>query len=345
MIYQIDPLADRRWDSLVARHPDSSIFHTAGWLQALRRTYGYEPVVYTRSAPQGELADGLVFCRVSSWLTGNRLVSLPFSDHCDPLVKNVSGGSGLFEEICQQPGSRQWRYLEVRPRNEVKSQCLDLPVVKRYCSHTLDLRPSEAALFSGFHKDCTQRKVQRAEREKLGYRKGLSSALLKMFYHLFVRMRRKRRVPPQPFRWFQNLTECLGPAMQVRVALCGERPAASIVTMQHGNTLLYKYGCSDENHRYLGGIQWLFWKTIQEAKALGMVALDLGRSDWDNPGLIKFKDRLGGQRFFLNYRQYPKAKADFPLYDKRKGPAAWLVEHTPLPIFIMAGRLLYRHFG
>ena len=27
----------------------------------------------------------LVFCRIHSWLTGRRLVSLPFSDHCEPL--------------------------------------------------------------------------------------------------------------------------------------------------------------------------------------------------------------------------------------------------------------------
>jgi len=273
------------------------------------------------------------------------LVSLPFSDHCDPLVENGNSGSALFEEICHQPGSRKWRYVEVRPRNEAHYECLDLQVVKKYCFHTLDLRHSETAIFSGFHKDCTQRKVQRAERDNLAYRKGCSDTLLKIFYRLFVRMRRKRRVPPQPFRWFQNLSECLGPAMQIRVALWGERPAASIVTLQHGNSLLYKYGCSDESLRNLGGIQWLFWKVIQEAKALGMDELDLGRTDWDNPGLIKFKDRLGGQRFVLNYRQYPEAKADSPLHYKKNGPAGWLVEHTPLPIVVMTGRLLYRHFG
>lgn len=345
MIYQIDPLTDQRWNALVARHPDSSIFHTSGWLQALRRTYGYEPVVYTHSSPREELAEGLVFCRVSSRLTGNRLVSLPFSDHCDPLVENDDSGSALFEEVCHLPGSRKWRSLEVRPRHEGQFPCVGGQVIKRYCFHILDLRHSETALFSGFHKDCTQRKVHRAERDKLVYRKGCSSTLLKMFYHLFIRMRRKRRVPPQPFQWFQNLSECLGPAMQVRVALRDERPVASLVTLQRGNTLLYKYGCSDEKLRHLGGIQWLFWKAIQEAKDLGLDELDLGRSDWDNPGLIKFKDRLGGQRFFLNYLQYPKANEDFPLYYKKNGPAGWLVEHTPLPIFVIAGRLLYRHFG
>jgi hypothetical protein len=73
--YQVDPTKDVRWAQLVDRHPRASVFHTVGWLQALRRTYGYEPVVFTTSSPTGDLENGLVFCRIKSWLTGRRLVS------------------------------------------------------------------------------------------------------------------------------------------------------------------------------------------------------------------------------------------------------------------------------
>src|SRR5215469_16644907 len=74
VVCEIDPLADTRWDELVALHPNSSIFHTHGWLEALRATYGYRPVVYatTRGA---QLEEAVVFCRIESWLTGRRLVS------------------------------------------------------------------------------------------------------------------------------------------------------------------------------------------------------------------------------------------------------------------------------
>ncbi len=88
-IHTIDPLSDRRWDDLVARHPNASAFHQRGWLEALARTYGYEPVVFTTSSPTAELKNGLVFCRVKSWLTGSRLVSLPFSDHCEPICDST----------------------------------------------------------------------------------------------------------------------------------------------------------------------------------------------------------------------------------------------------------------
>lgn len=345
MIYRIDPTTDRRWEPFVSAHPDSSIFHTTGWLEALRQTYGYRPVAYTTSPAAGELANGLVFCHVSSWLTGRRLVSLPFSDHCDPLTGKGDEMDGLYEELRRDQASQHWNYVEIRPRNNSLGRQSGMEPGKSYCFHVLDLRCSEKALYSNLHESCTRRKIRCAERAKLEYREGRSIELLKMFYELFVRMRKRQRIPPQPFSWFRNLSECLGPAMQVRSAFHGDRLVASIVTLQFGKTLVYKYGCSDSKFNNLGGMQWLFWKTIQEAKALGLHELDLGRSDWDNPGLTTFKDRLGGKRFALNYWQYPNAEAQSSLFGIFKRPAGWLVAHTPLPILVIVGRFLYRHIG
>ena len=68
-IYEIDPLRDPRWVALVESHPRSSVFHTAKWLTALQTVYGYERVAITTSPPEARLANGLVFCRIRSWLT------------------------------------------------------------------------------------------------------------------------------------------------------------------------------------------------------------------------------------------------------------------------------------
>src|SRR5260370_41497972 len=98
-IHILNPLVDRRWDELVARHPGASVFHQRGWLEALARTYGYEPYVLTSASPGEPLKDGIVLDRVSSWITGCRLVSLPFSDHCDPLLDNPSDLRGFLDRL------------------------------------------------------------------------------------------------------------------------------------------------------------------------------------------------------------------------------------------------------
>ena len=74
-------LCGLRWSALVHSHAQASVFHSTNWLRALQGVYGYEPVVVTTCPPVELLTNGLVFCRISSWLTGSRLVSLPFSDH------------------------------------------------------------------------------------------------------------------------------------------------------------------------------------------------------------------------------------------------------------------------
>ena len=71
------------------------MFHTPGWLRALKLTYGYSPFALTTTA-SGPLENGLVLCRVRTWAS-RRLVSLPFSDHCAPLVDRPDDLSEMLE--------------------------------------------------------------------------------------------------------------------------------------------------------------------------------------------------------------------------------------------------------
>jgi hypothetical protein len=172
-LYRVDPLRDPRWGELLRWHPRASIFHSVGWLEALHRTYGYESLVYTKSPPGKPLESGMVFCRVESWLTGRRLVSLPFSDHCDPLMGEPSDlevfSAGLQEELREA----RWRYIELRPLEPLDVATPLYSMGERYTFHQLDLRPDLNTLFLNFHKNSTQRKIKRAEREGLRYEEGI----------------------------------------------------------------------------------------------------------------------------------------------------------------------------
>src|SRR5450759_1691512 len=114
-LYTIDPLADSRWDDFVASHPKASVFHHKGWLKALASTYGYRPLVLT-STPGGKpFSDGIVFCLIKSWITGSRLVSLPFADHCEPLLNGMVDSVEFAEWMRRECGCHHWKYIELRP--------------------------------------------------------------------------------------------------------------------------------------------------------------------------------------------------------------------------------------
>jgi hypothetical protein len=340
----IDPLADERWGDFAAKHPKASVFHQTGWLEALARTYGYEVFAVTSTATGSALTDGVVFCRVASWITGTRAVSLSFSDHCEPLMS-----ADQIPELCRylvdRCGGQGWKYIELRPREWSGGGQSQFRGDQAFCFHTLDLTQSREHLFQGFHRDSIQRKIQRAERERVSYEEGSSEHLVNEFYGLLVMTRKRHRLVPQPRAWFKNLVTYLGAKLQIRIARKDGVAIAAILSLRHGSSVVYKYGCSNEQFHNLGAMPFLFWKLIEESKSSAAEELDFGRSDRDQQGLITFKDRFGTRKISLNYLRYSRVQRATTGF----GPARRLMDRIVpvLPDIVLpaAGKVLYRHMG
>lgn len=351
-LYSIDPLQDPRWCALVEKHPRASVFHSIPWLEALRRTYGYEPIVFTTSPPGKDLEDGVVFSRVDSWVTGQRLVSLPFSDHCEPLVNDPAKLDFVLSSLQQHFKTEKLSSVELRPAH-VLGGCASLQPIESYYLHSLDLGPDLHTLHSNLHRGSTQRKIRRAEREGLTYKEGRSESLLDDFYRLLLLTRRRHGLPPQPRIWHRNLAECFGNQLKISVAYKGTRPIASIFTIRHKDTLVYKYGCSDARFHELGGMQLLFWSSIQEAKSEGLRIFDFGRTDRENTGLITFKNRWGAIPSLMTYYRYSNSLSTRGTLNGAGAGWRTRIAQMAKPIFsrmpdslnCAAGSLLYKHFG
>lgn len=344
-IHFLDPLSDSRWDDFVAHHPSASVFHLRGWLEALARTYGYEPLVLTNTPPGFPLKNGIVMCRVSSWMTGTRLVSLPFSDHCEPLLKEPAEFAAFINWLREEYEDEFHRYIELRPLHEDRVVESGFQATSSYWLHEMDLNPGLQQLFQGLHKNCFQRKIRRAEREGLSYEVGRSPRFVNEFYQLLLMTRRRHHLLPQPRLWFQNLVACMGDKVEIRLARKNGTAIAAILTLRHGPSVVYKYGCSDASLHKLGGMPFLFWSLIQDSKSSGAERIDFGRSDLDQEGLIRFKDRLGTKRKLLTYYRCTSDPA-------KHGAAPWELKRLreffcdlPDTFLTTAGRVLYRHLG
>src|SRR5215469_8577561 len=335
-MYWIDPVIDRRWTQFVEQHLQASVFHTAPWLEALRRTYGYMPTALTSCPPGKELNDGIAFCEVKSWVSGSRLVSLPFSDHCQLLLEPKGNLEPFARYLGKRGGASKWKYVEIRPleppnlegsdsNNATRDHHYDFQNIRpqngsacsfvkceEYNLHKVDLRSDPETIFSNFHKNCIQRKIRRAEREGLQYEAGRSPSTFAKFYHLLLLTRRRHGLPPQPMAWFRNLAACFGDNLTIRVASKGGRPIASILTLLHKKTLVYKYGCSDPVLHKQGAMPMLFWKAIQEEKQRGAEEFDLGRSTINQPGLSAFKEHLGAACYRLSYYRLGQHELSIP---------------------------------
>jgi CelD/BcsL family acetyltransferase involved in cellulose biosynthesis len=341
----IDPLTDPRWNELVSRHPKASAFHRRGWLAALNDTYGYEPFAVT-SAELGEpLEDGLVACRIRSWLTGTRIVSLPFTDHCDLLAGDAQSERRLFDRMIEEARRGRCSYLELRPLSPPSSLESGFQAGESYCFHELDLGPSLDELHKALHKDSIRRKIRRAQETPLVYETGSTNEFIETFYQLLLITRRRHHLPPQPKSWFRNLVKQMGDAVSIRVARKDGAAIAAILTLRHGPKVIYKYGCSDGAFHQLGGMPFLFWKLIEESKGSGASTIDFGRSGMENEGLIAFKSKFGATKRTLTYFRYPRVDKQNAGDWGESRLARRVFSILPDGVLSAAGKVLYKHIG
>jgi hypothetical protein len=345
----IAPLKDRRWDAFVGRHPRASIFHSSAWLQALFRTYGYEPVAYTTSAEDQDLENAIVFCRIDSWLTGRRLVSLPFSDHCEALIDTKQDLQPYAVALIRDAQREGCLYVETRPINQFDLSMSLERCITQYRFHELNLEDDLQTIFRNFHKDSIQRKIRRAQRERLVYKEGSTESLLDIFYKLFTSTRKRYSLPPPPREWFTNLMEGFGAALKIRVAFLNNQPVAAIITIRHKNTLVYKYGASDPRFTNLGSMHLLFWTSIQEAKDWKLGSFDLGRCDLHQQGLAIFKNRWGATQSTFSYSRYGFSRNLQHVLDLssdwKSRTAKLVIAYLRPSLLSSIGGALYRHAG
>lgn len=348
-ISELDPLTDPRWRSFLQRHRNSSVFHSVGWLQALARTYGYKPIVLTSSRANVELDNGLLFCRVQSWLTGNRIVSLPFSDHCAPLCHADEDFEWLVSELASANPTGKWKYIELRRTDDFsrnKAEQMGFKPLANYTLHKIDLSTTVQEIFSTLDKNSLQRRIRRAERAKVKAVWESSQLRLRDFYELMVRTRARHCLPPQPYKWFKNVLECMGNDAELGVLYVEKTPVAAVLVLHFKDVTYFKYGCSDARYHGLGTMPYLLWQAVVKAKLRGSSFFDLGRTGSDEHGLLIFKNRWTQLRQTLTYwvsstreRSFASSKDSELVLIKR------VCSFLPQRLLAVAGAMIYRHVG
>ena len=92
-------------------------------------------------------------------------------------------------------------------------------------------------------------------------------------------------------------------------------------------------------------MQLLLWKAIQDAKNSGLLEFDMGRTDWNNGGLLIYKDRWGATRSTLMYFRDPAGKPQDRTENISMRIAKRIVTLVPDSILTTAGSILYRHIA
>jgi CelD/BcsL family acetyltransferase involved in cellulose biosynthesis len=339
----VNPLRRPDWDSLLEGHPQSSIFHGSAWARVLHDTYGHQPF-YVAQFDGTRLAGLLPVMEVSSRLTGRRGVSLPFTDSCSSLRAEGCDGRMLYRTAMSCGARRRWKSLECRGSDtawEGSSSSL------AFYSHAIDLRVGVDRLLKNLE-DASRRGVRKAQDGGLRVNFATGMAAMRKFYALHGGTRRRHGLPPQPWRFFENIQRHLmetGRGFVATVEL-EEKPLAAAVFFWHGCQGFYKFGASDYAFQQLRPNNLMMWSAIQHCAERGLHSLSLGRSSLCNEGLRRFKLGLGAAEEKVHYGKYDFASKQFVTdVDRVEGWFNRVFASLPLPLLRLAGRILYPHLS
>lgn len=330
---------DPRWIHYISTHPDACIFHHPNWINSVAECYGYHPSIITLSNPEGSIVAGLPIMEISQPLLRRRLVSLPFSDHCVPLLKQGQYLDPLLGKLTQ---SEYRGNAEVEIRWDFSTN----PTFRTDSQHVMHCIPlssnfdDNVAWIHSMHR----RNTGMARKKGVQVKMGTDAEFVKAFYRLHIQTRRRQGSPVQPLRFFElirkNILEKgLG---FILLAYHEGKCLAGAVFIHFQRTLTYKYGAS-----ILEGLSYrpndlIFWTAIQWGCENGFTRLDLGRTDLDNHGLREFKSRWGAQEVPLTYSYFPSGPKQGGI--NRLMPFMQvMIRNSPMWVCLLTGKLLYRY--
>ncbi len=341
VVTMVDPTAEAGWDARLLSMPGSTFFHSAAWAAVLRDTYGFVPQ-YLTVVQDGVVQALLPLFEARSWLAGTRGVSLPFTDECGPIGSTPGHAALLVESALKEGARRRWRFAEFRGSDGFADSGRES---QSFLGHRLRLNVPEGELWKGFA-DPVRRAIKKAERGGLVVEHHRTLEAMRVFYSLHGRTRRRHGLPPQPFRFFQNihrhvLERDLG---FVSVARQGGRPVAAAIFLHMGGKAIYKFGASDERLQHLRGNNSVMWGAIQHLVQRGCEELVFGRTSPGEEGLRRFKLGWGTEEYHIGYRRYDFASQCFvAARDQSSGWHTRVFGVLPVPVLRFLGERLYPH--
>ncbi|HXV13685.1 MAG TPA: GNAT family N-acetyltransferase [Candidatus Krumholzibacteria bacterium] len=349
----VEPWTDARWDAYVASHPRATVYHTSVWIRLVCEIGRY-PSLCLVCERDGRPTGVLPLVAVESRLTGNRISTLPFSDTCFALADDEESARALVEEARALRARRGASFYEMRGAPALREgRDFDPSGIAHnthFSNYVIPLAGDAEAVRKSFSKSAVRQTITKGARLGVSVRVGDLSDL-NVFYGLYLRLRRRHGIPPQPYALFQRILEEMesngSPSATLYLAEHERVAIAGLIVFRYGGVTYAKYEGADERRRDLVPLYPLLWKTIEDAVNAGDRFYDFGRTAADNPGLNEFKQRWGTTRVDLPYYFDPPREGvsvvrsdslKYRLFTTafRRMPASWSV---------LIGRRIFRHFG
>jgi hypothetical protein len=334
---------DDRWDEMVRRSADGTIYHLSVWANVLETTIGGQVFSIIAQERDGEpLTGGVPFMVETSLFRKRRMVPLPLTASCTPLLPADQIAGALRHVMAEGPRvhSVKMKFLYgtpfVVPGMELTSDAV--------CHH-LDLDRSLDSVFHAFGDSSVRHRISRADRNGARVRWTEDEAGVRELFRLIRDTRYRKGLPLLPYRFFANMWKLLRPLGLIDIPLLemrGRIVAAAAVLKFGGRAHLEYSSCAHDFFRS-GANQRLIWEAIRNTHESGARLFDFGRSSLSNTSLIAFKDQWGTKQVpILQFAGPGPSRPATRLLSTARPLIETINRRMPKLLLSMAGHLLYR---
>jgi len=344
----IAPRTNALWERLARKSPESSVFNSPAWLAVLEQTYGWKSSAFVAMDGGGEPQAGIAFFHIDD-LIGERNVTLPFSDFCDPLGCDAHVWRTLGNRLIAQGCPVKVRCLH----NEAPLGDERFAEANRARWHGIDLRPDLGTLWRNLDRTARQC-IEKACRAGVCVEPAVEQSGLRTFFEMHLRVRKyKYHMLAQPYRFFEAIWEhFIEPGHGVLLlARSGDHIIAGGLFLLWEGGLYYKFNTSDPTGTDQRPNDLLVWTGIQYAKEHRCSLFDFGLSDWDQTGLVHYKRKFGTYEKTIHFLHYiPESVGSNSQHETRIRELFPQVTNlltqaeVPDTITEQAGSVLYRYF-
>ena len=339
----IDPITDIRWLEFISAHHKSNIFHHPNWCSVLKNQYNFNIFIVACVGANDEIIAGIPFCEIKSIFGKSNWISLPFSDHCQPLFMYVDSISEIEIYLVESFNEGRINSIEIRGEFPTSNSFLKK---ENFLIHTTALNNNLEYLFSTFKKTQIQQPIKKAERDGVSYVISTNIMQLEEFYTLHLKTRKKLGVPIQPKGFFKEIyNNLIQPGFGFTViTYMASKPIGAGLFLGFKNVLTYKYSASDPQKLNLRPNHLMLLAAFQEGVKRGFKYFDFGRTEIANEGLRKYKSGWGSIEEPLYYSYYPHLPAESKISIIKDKFVAPLIKNSPEFVCRTIGEIAYKYF-
>ena len=348
-VIKINPIEDLNpnpiWTKLLAQY-DSDVFHSPGWMKSIIQTYNFEISAFVVVDDDGEPMAGVAYCEIQDMMDC-RIVSLPFSDFCDPLVKTKDQWNMLVEELLKLHTPLTFKCLH----NAIPLDDERVPMTGRDKWHCIDLKKDVESLWNSFHSS-GRRAIRKAKKNGITVRIGETKEDLEAFFNMHLRIRKyKYHLVAQPYEFFENIWNNFMEEGNGALFLAyhEEKVIGGIFALVWNNRFYYKFNASDVPNVNLRPNDLMVWEASQYGIQKGYDYLDFGLSSWDQEGLIRYKSKFASEEKTVSFLKHSpnggwSAENQMMRTLLPQLTDLFIDPSVPDEITAKAGNILYRYF-